>query len=130
MWCVGQRELPPGQDQLTTTTILGSPAYMAPEQMKGLPLTLRVDIWAFSLLLWEMVTEKKPWNGVYDDYEQLKAATLKGKVVPFPKSIEGWPAGYLNAMVEGMVMQVSRRASWLVFVCVCLVSKATSLPLT
>ena len=36
----------------------GSPAYMAPEQMRGMPLTVRADAWAFALLLWEMVTEQ------------------------------------------------------------------------
>lgn len=49
---------------------------------------------------------QKPWEGVHDDYEQLRAATLRGDRVPFPKGVEGWPAAYLNAMVEGMAIQV------------------------
>ena len=31
---------------------------MAPEQMRGVPLTVKTDAWAFALLLWEMVTEQ------------------------------------------------------------------------
>ena len=37
---------------------------------------------------------------------QLKAATLRGETVPFPKNLEGWPAVYLNLMRDGMTLKV------------------------
>ena len=36
--------------------ILGTAAYMAAEQAKGKPVDRRADIWAFSLVLLEMLT--------------------------------------------------------------------------
>ncbi len=43
--------------------ILGTAAYMAPEQAKGKPVDRRADIWAFGCVLFEMLTAKKPFDG-------------------------------------------------------------------
>ena len=44
-----------------TTSITGSPAYMPPEQLEGHVLTLKADVWAVGVNLWELATQKLPW---------------------------------------------------------------------
>ena len=43
--------------------ILGTAAYMSPEQASGRPVDKRADIWAFGVILWEMLTGRQMFKG-------------------------------------------------------------------
>ncbi len=57
--------------------ILGTAAYMAPEQARGKPVDKRADIWAFGVVLYEMVTGQKLFKG--EDLTEMLAAVVNEK---------------------------------------------------
>jgi Tol biopolymer transport system component len=57
--------------------ILGTAAYMAPEQARGQPVDKRADIWAFGVLFYEMLTGKRLFDG--ETISDTLAAVLKSE---------------------------------------------------
>ncbi|HJZ77905.1 MAG TPA: serine/threonine-protein kinase [Vicinamibacterales bacterium] len=55
--------------------ILGTAAYMAPEQARGKAVDRRADIWAFGCVLFEMLAGRRPFDG--DDISLTLASVLK-----------------------------------------------------
>jgi eukaryotic-like serine/threonine-protein kinase len=57
--------------------ILGTAAYMSPEQAKGRAADKRSDVWAFGCVLYEMLTGRRAFEG--DDVSDTLAAVLRGE---------------------------------------------------
>jgi serine/threonine protein kinase len=55
--------------------ILGTAPYMSPEQARGAPVDKRADIWAFGVVLYEMLTGKRTFHG--ETTSDILAAVLK-----------------------------------------------------
>ncbi len=74
---------PVSPERLTVTgTMVGTPAYMSPEQLRGEPADARSDQFSFALALREALTGAPAFEG--DDFAARRAAVLAGALRPWP----------------------------------------------
>ena len=66
-------------------SILGTAAYMSPEQSQGKGVDLRTDIWSLGVVLYEMLKGEHPFKG---DYEQAVVYSIMNEE---PEPLEGVP---------------------------------------
>ena len=58
--------------------IMGTAAYMSPEQAAGKPVDRRADIWSFGVVLWEMLTGRRLFEG--ETVSLTLASVLRGPI--------------------------------------------------
>jgi hypothetical protein len=88
--------------------ILGTAAYMAPEQARGKPVDRRADIWAFGCVLYEMLAGARPFAG--DDASLMLAAVLT-KDVDFHALPGGTPTSILRLLRRCLEKDPRKRLS-------------------
>jgi len=85
--------------------ILGTAAYMSPEQARGKPVDRRADIWAFGCVLFEMLTGKQAFGG--ETISDSLASVLKTE--PDWKSIPKEVPGPLNRLLRACLQKDPKR---------------------
>ena len=86
--------------------ILGTAAYMSPEQAKGRQADKRSDVWAFGCVLYEMLSGQRAFKG--DDFADTLAAVLRQDIdwTALPAST---PASVRRLMARCLDRDVRRR---------------------
>ncbi|HWO18774.1 MAG TPA: serine/threonine-protein kinase [Kofleriaceae bacterium] len=85
--------------------IVGTPAYMAPEQIEGRDLDARTDQFAFCVVAWEALSGERPFQG--GTIEALHDAITRGALRPGKRRV---PARLRRVLARGMA--VDPRDRW------------------
>jgi eukaryotic-like serine/threonine-protein kinase len=86
--------------------ILGTAAYMSPEQAKGKPVDRRADIWAFGVMLCEMLTGRRLFDA--DNITETLAAVLTRDVSITALPVE-IPAGLRTLIADCLIRDPKKR---------------------
>ncbi|HJK93099.1 MAG TPA: serine/threonine-protein kinase [Polyangiaceae bacterium LLY-WYZ-15_(1-7)] len=78
--------------------VVGTPAYMAPEQITGVSLDVRADVYAAGIVLFELLADRRPFD--YDRRSQLLRAHL---FEPLPKLADIRPELEVDPELEAVI---------------------------
>jgi serine/threonine-protein kinase len=94
---------------------LGTPYYMAPEQIRGMPATPLVDIYAFGILLFELVTGVRPTEA--DSIEKIFYQILHQPVDMAPLTAVGAPTVLCDLVASCTAKEPAKRPASFSTVC-------------
>jgi serine/threonine protein kinase len=86
--------------------ILGTAAYMSPEQARGKPVGKRADIWAFGCVVYEMLSGRQAFVGA--DATETIAAIIRSEP-DWSRLSAGTPPGILHVLRRCLTKDVERR---------------------
>lgn len=87
--------------------VIGTPAYISPEQAQGLELDHRTDIYSLGIVLYEIATGQLPFNA--DDITALLLQHVKQPPPPPRLIISDLPLALENAILKALEKNPSRR---------------------
>jgi eukaryotic-like serine/threonine-protein kinase len=90
--------------------IMGTAAYMSPEQASGKPVDRRADIWSFGVVLWEMLTGHRLFSG--ETISHTLADVLKGEL-EFDQLPPQTPAAIRRLIRRCLDRNVGTRLQWI-----------------
>ncbi|MGC9669030.1 serine/threonine-protein kinase [Planosporangium sp. 12N6] len=97
-----------GADADSTPTVLGTPAYLAPERLGGQAVTPASDVYALGLLLFRMLIGRLPWRA--DTATQMIEAHCYTEPQPLP-AIDGLPAEVATLCARSLAKRPEDRPS-------------------
>jgi len=91
-------------NETATGAVIGTPAYMAPEQIDGGLVDARSDQFAFCVAAWEALGGERPFDG--EDTTGLRDAIKRAMPPPTRRSI---PAGLRQVLLRGLAFDPAKR---------------------
>ncbi len=89
-----------------TGALMGTPAYMAPEQHDAGEVTVASDQFSFCVSLWESLTAQRPFAG--RTYGELVGNVVTGKLSPIPSSATA-PRRIFDILTRGLAVDPAER---------------------
>ena len=95
-------------EKLTATgIILGTPEFMSPEQLRGKPLDPRTDVYSLTLMTYEMLTGKLPFEG--KNQQEMMIARLRNDPIPIRSRRSDIPEAVEKVLNKGMARNADDR---------------------
>jgi len=100
----------PGIPDATLTragAVMGTPHYMAPEQMRAQPVDERADVYAFGVILYEALTGQRPFDA--QTFADLVLKVLAEPAKPLRQHLPEIPAGLSDVVMRAMAREPENR---------------------
>ncbi|WP_257450164.1 serine/threonine-protein kinase [Archangium lipolyticum] len=88
-------------------TVMGTPAYMPPEQAAGQPVDERADVYALGAILYHLLAGSRPYDGTTSD--QVLARVMKGPPPPLASIQDCIPGDLLAIVTKAMARNPADR---------------------
>jgi eukaryotic-like serine/threonine-protein kinase len=89
---------------ITHGKLIGTPAYMAPEQVLRGPVTQATDQFSFCITLWESLIGERPFPA--NDLASMREAVMAGRYAPIPSHL---PRRVRAVLARGLAVDPARR---------------------
>lgn len=103
----GIAKIASGGNLTTTGQFLGTPNYMAPEQIRGAPVDGRTDIFSLGICLYECLTRRKPFGG--DSLTSISYKIVHEPFQPLHEINPQIPDGYEDVVALSLAKDPAKR---------------------
>ena len=87
--------------------LLGTAAYMSPEQARGIRVDARTDVWSLGVVLYEIVSGRRPFEGATPT--DLIVSVVEREPVPLADRAAGVPAGFEIIVSKALAKDPDKR---------------------